>query len=254
MFYQDYLPSAPKYEFKGVQDCLRILEQEPYEYIIFTMDEGSFLNYFLNSEEQLLEGWESYDPAVNQLLIRMPSGPHEVAVTAFDGLFRRWNGDGDDNYPLISTASRTVRGPLGKSKSPDYSWTPMHSNRDTKWPSIVVECIWSEPRAKAANDMRFWLTESGGKVKLALTITVHNRGRILIEQWEMKGRRATPVQRIDIVRKPVATRKKVEGHMHLAFEDINDRPKRKKSDKDFILTAKDMETIAKQVWLILDEA
>ncbi|KAJ5817361.1 hypothetical protein N7447_009594 [Penicillium robsamsonii] len=214
MFYEDYLPSAPKYEFEGVQDCLQILDlAEP-----------------------------DYDPSFNQLPIRLPSGPHEVAITAFDGIFRDWKGIGDERYPLISTATQSVRSSAGKFKSPDFSWTPMHSGRDTEWPSIVLESIWSEPRAKAANDMRFWLTQSAGQSIEVGRFSFNNE------------RRETPVQTIDVVRKLVSTRKKVQGHMHLAFEDINYRSKRKKPDKDFILTDQDMEAIAKQVWLVRDQA
>ncbi|KAJ5153670.1 uncharacterized protein N7500_009109 [Penicillium coprophilum] len=228
MFYQDYLPAAPKYDFKGVEDCLQILSKPSNmkEYVIFTLDERCFLDHFLNSEDQILNKWESYDPSVNQLLIRMASAPHEVAVNAFNGIFRDWNGKGDDNHPLVPTG------------------------RGSEWPSIVVEGIWEETREKAADDMRFWLTESEGKVKVALTITVHKRGRLLIEQREMQGACATPVQKIDIVRNPAPNCQKVQGHMPLPFEDIKNHPEMK-SDEDFVINAQDMEAMAKQVWLVL---
>ncbi|KAJ5427545.1 hypothetical protein N7491_007987 [Penicillium cf. griseofulvum] len=239
MSYENYLPSAPKYEFKGVQDYQQILDQRVdedgecwgSEYTIFTMDERSFLDFFLNSEERLLDAWESYDPSINQLLVIMPTSVHEVATTGFQLKFEAWIRTKNGNYPLDCTMGQTVRGTSGKRKCADCSWTPAHSGLSLQYPSIAVEVAWSDTRKKVEDDMRFWLTQTEGKVNVALSITVQKRGRIIVEEWGIKGTRIVPVQTIEI--------------------RYTNAP-RGKGDTDFVLTPGDMEDMAKRIWRFQD--
>jgi hypothetical protein len=259
MSYEEVLPSTPKYDFKGIQDCLRILEQpcEEYEgytesvnpYIIFTIDERPFLDCFANGEESpLRKSWESYDPSLNELLVkRTESGPHAIAVGVFTDKFLEWRGPVDDNYPLTTTTTKPFRGSLGQIKRADCAWTPTHSDLDRKWPSIVVEVVWSEPRGKLIRDVKFWLSQSYGKVNIILTITVSKCGNISIEQWKTRGATPVPVQTIEITRTPPPKCERVQGSMRLAFEDIHLRPKGK-NDTDFIISHRDMEIMARQIW------
>ncbi|KAJ5189491.1 hypothetical protein N7491_005821 [Penicillium cf. griseofulvum] len=237
MSYADVLPSAPKYEFKGIQDCLQIVEwgeQDEYEgymdssnpYIIFTIDERSFLDCFENSEERSLrKSWEFYDPSINQLLVKiMESKPHAVATTAFTEIFLAWRGPFDQNYPLLGT--RLAR----------------------KWPTIAVEVAWSEPPGKLNKDVKFWLTQSSGKVNVVLSIRVHARGLISMRQWKMRGRTAITVQKLEIHRNPPPNCEKIQGSMRIPFEDIHLRPKAP-NDTDFIISHGDMQNLASQVWI-----
>jgi hypothetical protein len=267
MPYEDYLPSAPKYEFNGVEHYQQILDQQGDDqgegvfyldkYVIFTMDERCFLDYFLDPEERPLEGWlsydpkhwESYDPSVNQLLVRLSSGVHGTATARFTSIFYDWirTGTEDDKYPVDAIGRSEVRGTSGKTKRPDCSWLPTHSGLSMEYPSIAVEVAWSSTREKVEDDMRFWLTETEGQVNVALSITVYERGRIAVEEWGLKGTHVVPVQKIEIVQKPAPNRRKVEGHLSLDFEKIHKRPKQR-SETDFVLTPDYMEKMAESIW------
>ncbi|KAJ5193493.1 hypothetical protein N7449_009635 [Penicillium cf. viridicatum] len=263
MAYADVLPSTtPKYEFKGIQHCLQIVE-EPGEqdeqckgymdsrnpYVIFTIDERSFLDCFQNSEERSLrKSWEFYDHSINELLVNiMETTPHAVGTTAFTGIFLAWSGPYNPNYPLVGTGTAIFRGSSNQKKRADCSWMPEHSGLDRRWPTIAVEVAWSEPRGKVIKDVNFWLNESSGQVNIVLTVKIYERGRISIEQWKMGAHAPVPVQKIEITRNPAPKCEKIQGSMRLLFEDIQLRPKGP-NDTDFIISHRDMEILADQVW------
>lgn len=96
-------------------------------------------------------------------------------------------------------------------------------------------------------DVAFWLTQSSGKVNVVLTVNLHTRGRISIEQWKMGGRAPVPVQRLEITRKPAPKCEKVRGSMRIPFDEIHLRPKGPR-DTDFVVSHQDLEEMADQVW------
>ena len=142
---------------------------------------------------------------------------------------------------------------MGKYKRADRSWRLFSQvgDRSTKWPALVVEVAWSEPRTKLANDVKFWLTQSNGEVKVALTLTVQPRGRIILEKWKVIGADQTPTscQKIEIVRKPAPKCEKITGSLKVPFEDLYGRPKQP-NETDFVMTTGAMERLAMFVWTI----
>ncbi|KAJ5812513.1 hypothetical protein N7474_008814 [Penicillium riverlandense] len=264
MFFEEVLPSTtPRYEYEGIQGFLHILEQEQerYEregsfnpYIIFAIDEHSFLECFVDSEEDLLtKSWETYDHSSHNILIKMETANHAVAAGAFDSIFSTWARRVRDN-PLACTARTAVRGHT-RTKRADSSWTPVFlpAGRSPKWPTLVLEVAWSERRPKLERDIDFWLRESNGDVKVVLSITVHPCGIISIEKWDLSptssgnGTAPRPTQKIEIVRKPTPNCPRVKGQIQLQFQDIFLRDK-EGTDIDFIISHSDMEEIASQVW------
>ncbi|CAI7678697.1 unnamed protein product [Penicillium pancosmium] len=182
------------------------------------IDEDSFLKCFVESDEKLLESsWRSYDYSSQSVLIEMESNEHATAVAAFSAIFSAWTRPVTDT-PLAYTASMNVCGE-SKEKKPDFSWTPLHSpgGRLTDWPILAGEVAWSEPRQKLVQDMKFWLQECHGQVKVALSITVHTCGRISIEKWSVNpgNKYASPIvtQKIEIVREPAPDCSRVAGEL-----------------------------------------
>ncbi|CAI7592087.1 unnamed protein product [Penicillium glandicola] len=261
MFYDGLPSTTPKCEFKGIQDCLQIVEQQEGEsqqdvdffdqYFIFTIDERSFLDCFLTSDESLLtKSWESYNPSTHHLIIKIESKVHAVATTHFTIMFNKWMQKDMENYPVDITNTMTVRGPESRRRA-DCSWTPDHAGLDRTWPSVVLEVAWSQSRAKLENAIKFWLREGGGQVRVVLSLTVHRRGRIILEKWGLRGADATPfpIQKMEIVRDPAPKCKKIEGHVDVSFEDARLRPKQR-GDEDFVFTADHIEWLAEQIWRV----
>ncbi|OQD60876.1 hypothetical protein PENPOL_c020G01074 [Penicillium polonicum] len=252
MSYADVLPSAPKYEFKGIQHMLQLVEgPEPDDmdpgdpYVIYTIDERTFNDCYATSDERSLrKAFEAYDPSTNELLMNvMESRPHAVGGSAFTELFVLWLGRPNLNDPLVGTGRTVYQGTSNMKKSADCSWTLDHR----EWPTIVVEVVYSETPAKMMKDVRFWLTECSGQVSIVLTINILERGRISIEQWKMGARAPVPVQKLEITRNPAPKCEKIQGRMRLYYEDIYLRPKGP-NDTDFIISHEDLELLADQVW------
>ncbi|KAJ5750318.1 hypothetical protein N7533_007346 [Penicillium manginii] len=219
-----------------------------------SIDEHSFLKCFVESDEKLLTfSWRSYDYLSQTVLIEIQSDEHATAISAFSAIFSTWVRPIKDT-PLAYTASMNVCGAL-KEKKPDFSWTSLHSpaGRLTRWPILAGEVAWSEPREKLVRDMRFWLQESRGEVKVALSITVHACGRITVEKWGIDAgdENASPfvMQKIEVFRKSPLSCSRVIGELTIKFEEVFVREKRE-TETDFTLTEKDMEEVAGQIWTV----
>ncbi|CRL24519.1 unnamed protein product [Penicillium camemberti] len=269
MAYADVLPdTTPKYEFKGIQHLLQIvegLEEQDEEcegymegymesrnpYIIFTIDERSFLDCLENPEARSLrQSCECYDPSINELLVKiMESPPHAQGIFAFTKMFHAWQGPDNENYPLGDTGATLFRGTSNTKKRADCSWRPEHSGLDRKWPTIVVEVVYSEGPAKMIEDVKFWLNACNGQVNIVLTVNIHERtGNISIEQWKMGARTPFPVQKLEIRRNPGPKCEKIQGRsMRFSFEEIHLRPKGP-NDTDFVISHRDIEKLAVKVW------
>ncbi|KAJ5669082.1 hypothetical protein N7462_010152 [Penicillium macrosclerotiorum] len=262
MSFQDVLPSTtPRYGYESIQQCLDIVEQEldRFEreeytrscnpYIIIYIEERDFQECFVNSGERLLTlSWDLYDYTSQATLLKMESRPHAIVASIFDPIILAWAQRAVDTL-LVPTSTASVRGST-RNKRPDIFWTPRDppGGRSTKWPTLVGEVAYSEPRGKLIQDMEFWLNESHGDVKIALTITIHARGRISIEKWKFdRLNRPRPVQKIEIVRNPAPNCPKVNGRLKIPFRDVFLCEKRG-TEADLVFTESDMENIGRYVW------
>ncbi|KAJ5378671.1 hypothetical protein N7509_011790 [Penicillium cosmopolitanum] len=263
--FHDFLPSTtPRYRYKGYRESLRLFEEEHDKlqheedplgcaynpYFIMDIDERSFLEYFVNSEDKLLTlSWEIYDHVYQSALFKMESSEHATAAGAFNTIFSTWARSVTKPF-LSNTGTRTVRG-VTCTKKADISWTPAEvpSGRSHKWPTFVGEIAWSEPRSKLKADIKFWLEDPESSVNVAITISVL-RGRILIERWEVSDNKSpSPTQKIEIIRNPKPGCPQVSGQFEIEFSDVFLRePKPKTRERNFILTIADMHELAAHVW------
>ncbi|KAJ5044212.1 hypothetical protein EN45_013980 [Penicillium chrysogenum] len=265
MFYEDVLPPTPKYEFKGVQDCLQILDQEveKYEgnryssnpYIIFIVDERTFFDCFENPKQReklLATSVKAYEPSTNHLLLEMESPAHAAARRAFERIFDRWIG-------VVSCEIRAdgspmnYRGPGGKNKKPDSAFTPIRSILNRHWPTVVLEVRYAETRSDLENDVKFWLIQAAQNVNVVISVEIFEpAGRVSMKQWKMgeATKRPFPCQQMEFVRKPAPKTEQVTGSLRVPFEDVYLRPK-KDGETDWVVTASDLDFIAEMVWSVL---
>lgn len=263
MPFQDILPSTTRrYRYEGPRQCLEVLEQESERwereevalgcayspYFIMDIDEHSFLECFVNSEDKLLRlSWELYDHVSQSALLKMESSAHAVAIGAFNTIFSAWARP--VVHPLLSSmCTRTVRGQT-RTKKADISWCPTEkpSGQSHKWPTFVGEVAWSERRSKLEADMKFWLDDPDSSVTAAITISVL-RGKIVVESWERgHNKPPSPKQKIEIIRTPRLGHAQVNGQLEIRFSDVFLREKRE-GESDFILTPADMDELASHIW------
>lgn len=97
--------------------------------------------------------------------------------------------------------------------------------------------------------MKFWLTQSSGHVNVAVTVTVHNWGRISVEEWASRGpnQHPLPCQRIEIVPNPAPNCSRVSGSFQIPYEKIHAQ-QRPGNASDFVLSPQEMEFLAYRLW------
>jgi hypothetical protein len=98
--------------------------------------------------------------------------------------FRLINKFGVDES-LLPTGSGRFGCRGGRSKEADIGYKPRARDMEDDWPSFVVEVGVSESLAMLRRDAAFWITNSDGRTRIVLVLSVNWRDqRILVERWE----------------------------------------------------------------------
>ncbi|KAJ6178054.1 hypothetical protein N7519_008515 [Penicillium mononematosum] len=253
-------PTTRRYKYEGYDQCLRVLDQEVERvereedthedaynpYSILEIDEPSFLEYFVNSEESLLRNsWEVYDHVSQSVLLKACSLAHAATIGAFNTIFSAW-ADTSRDY-IVSRYGASVRGKTLTKRS-EFSWMPLGmSNIRSGWPTFVSEVAWSETSTKLQEDMKFWLDDPEGSVNAAISITMSEE-KILVESWARRHNSPpSPNQSIELVRNPGAGCPRVSGHLEIEFSDVVLRDK-KDGEANFVMTPADMNELARHMW------
>lgn len=78
----------------------------------------------------------------------------------------------------------------------------------------------SESRAKLQSDVRFWLHEIQGGMKIVLTLSINRqRPKIVIEKWELKGDQPHRTQQATVYRRK-NNRGYVRGGLTIEFDKL----------------------------------
>jgi hypothetical protein len=86
---------------------------------------------------------------------------------------------------LLATGSGRFGRRGGRSKEGDLGYKPLSRPMIDDWPSFVVEVGVSESLAMLRRDAAFWITNSDGRTRIVLVLSVNQRDRqILVERWE----------------------------------------------------------------------
>jgi hypothetical protein len=206
-------------------------------------------DFFNNRNSSITRFLSTYNLNSTTLLFKMPSSIPSAAQNAFADIFHTWR---QKQKGYLVTFMGYVRG-NSQGKIADLTFRPydVPIHRDTKWPTVAVEVKWSEGRGKVQRGMKFWLKDSRGDVKVALTVSVQRRGKITVERWDLSpGGNPFPYQTVDIHRG--AEGPLINGEINVKFRDVFLRDK-EPTESDFTLTHDDMQHMAWNVWLALDE-
>ena len=135
---------------------------------------------------------------INLLIVKLPSAVHERAhVNLATDMIEKVVLMGMQARELDFVGASRFRG-RRSSKEGDSAYRP-HSFRpnETDWPTIVIESGVSLRRLRF--DASWWLTESGGDVKIVIIISIQRaqnaQSRLQIEKWEhAPSRRLLPLR------------------------------------------------------------
>ena len=270
-------PTTSEYQYPGKKDFSDIYDSEynafaqdqtksgcqKSQYIIFIgVDEQTFRADFDEVSNRLLKkSCCDYIPARGLILVKMTTEAHEQAYIGLDhflvakltlmdpGLVRE----------LLSPRHADIESNSHQKKA-DSSYRPkiLPPGRSDHWPTVVVESALSESRSKLAADARWWLSESAGDVKAALTIAVQKaRREITIEKWELIKRptRQDEDKRVcEVTRRVTVSQGAVDqpirvtgGSLEIPFEYLFLRPAGL-HEGDIVFDELDLKELATMVW------
>ena len=202
-----------------------------------------------------------YNSETRQLIIKFPKEPHEVASRSLGNIFRRafdTMGLGDKYLSLGSAIADNGR----VEKEPDDQWVPkpeyLPAGRNVHWPTVVLECGWSEGLSQLRRDASIWMAHFEAKVAIIVSVE-RRRHFIQIEKWVPTARhslRAGPLiqsrcaQRIHIMETKSGLH--INGpFLYIEFEELWLRQPAA-NERDYVFPHATLEVLADDIWVRQD--
>ncbi len=127
-----------------------------------------------------------YDGREEILIVKLMVGVmHEGVAHEFASMFDLKLALLDVRASLLATGSARFGCRGGRSKEADISYIPRSRQIEDGWPSFVIEVGVSESLSMLRRDVAFWITNSDGRTRIVIVLSVNWRDRrILVERWE----------------------------------------------------------------------
>ncbi|KAJ0419132.1 hypothetical protein BJY00DRAFT_314204 [Aspergillus carlsbadensis] len=195
-------PSAliPHHAYLNPEHFLQLYTQESestrkhqadHWFLLTGVTQRVFDEYFLHAESGPFSRAFAYDPQLHRLLVATPeSTTHSGAGMAFNRMVDRAAEEIGMDDDIAQTGRGCYTSETVGTKQPELAWQPLEivAGRDNRWPSVVLEVVYSEmdARAKLQADLRYWFRAAPvGTLRIVLTLTINPRNsEIVIEKWE----------------------------------------------------------------------
>jgi hypothetical protein len=127
-----------------------------------------------------------YDGREEILIVKLMVGAmHECAAREFARMFDEKLFRLGVRASLFATGSARFGPRGGRSKEADAGYIPCSRRLQDDWPSFIIEAGVSESLAMLRRDAAFWVTNSAGRTRIVIVLSVNRRDRqILVERWE----------------------------------------------------------------------
>ncbi|CAK9190315.1 unnamed protein product [Sphagnum troendelagicum] len=160
------------------------------QYLAFTNVSQESLDEIDRTREER-RGWLPrmtilYDGREEILIVKLIVGVmHEGVGTEFHSMLEAKFRLLHVRSSLSGTGSGRFGRRGGRSKEADIGYKPRSRPMIDDWPSFVVEIGVSESLAMLRRDAAFWITNSDGRTRIVIVLSINQRDRqILVEQWE----------------------------------------------------------------------
>ncbi|KAE8346211.1 hypothetical protein BDV24DRAFT_159008 [Aspergillus arachidicola] len=126
-----------------------------------------------------------YNCGTRQLIVKFPGYPHEAGARSLGHIFRKaFDRFGlEDQYQSLGSGladNGRVR------KEPDDQWVPMPeylpAGRNLNWPTVALECGWSESLGQLRRDASIWLGNFGTRAVIIVSVE-RRQHEIQVEKW-----------------------------------------------------------------------
>ncbi len=165
------------------------------QYLAFTSVSQESLDEIDRTREER-RGWLPrmtilYDGREEILIVKLMVGVmHEGVARGFAKMFDIKSFRLGVDESLLPTGSGRFGRHGGRSKEADIGYKPHSRPMIDDWPSFVIEVGVSESLAMLRKDAAFWITNSDGRTRIVIVLSINRRDwQILVERWEEVPRR-----------------------------------------------------------------
>ena len=152
----------------------------PYDYFVVIK---AFPSDLLGKLDEKLPGRIDYSFSSQTLILKMSAEPHEQAADRFGILLGHLAIQMNVFRRINCMASTLVRG-HDRAKQADRAWLPEPRQQEKQIPTVALEVGYSQTSAKLENDIKWWLNEANGRMKMGITIDIkRGSGNIEIKSW-----------------------------------------------------------------------
>ncbi|KAF2187565.1 hypothetical protein K469DRAFT_704469 [Zopfia rhizophila CBS 207.26] len=189
------LQGVPIYQYTGVRDLQERVKSQSTElqagrsnqqYLVFRSVTKGHLDMLDRKRASIGKHTRmTHYTDTNLLIVKlMPSVEHEITYLLLaDDLSHVLAGMGLPRRSLIPLGGSRFSGP-NSSKEGDSAYKPRSRNRRADWPTLVFESRLSETLTRLRHDARWWLTNSGGDVRIVIIILITPvEKRLQVEKW-----------------------------------------------------------------------
>ncbi|OJD15377.1 hypothetical protein AJ78_04347 [Emergomyces pasteurianus Ep9510] len=254
----EHLPPHTKvYKYSGFQhleaavseEYKRFIHENKSPCVVFT----DISQNEIEIHEEILPGRIDYSPTLQTLILYIPSLPHEEAAEAF-GCRIAIQAEEMGILDALSLRGATRTKTTDRRKQADRSWAPFDiPGRSTQWPTVALEVAFAESRERVKQDMAWWLHQSAGDVRMAISIDIKRQsGNIYVTSWERGIQHPypeiNPIQEIKISRGKDGKPPTLTGNdLVIPFRQMMLRPPTHNA-KDFIFTKGELLRIGRVIW------
>jgi hypothetical protein len=127
-----------------------------------------------------------YDGKEEILIVKLMVGVmHEGATHEFALMFDLKLALLDVCASLVAIGSARFGHRGGRSKEADIGYKPISCEMKDEWPSFIIEVGVLESLAMLHRDAAFWITNSDGRTRIVIVLSINERDwRLLVERWE----------------------------------------------------------------------
>jgi hypothetical protein len=251
--------NTPQYEYRSNKYFLSVLDQElslfavdqsRSQYILFTgVNNEVFRRDFTDPIDRLTD-FETHSTTHKLIIVKMESHTHASAHSDFNVmLVGKLTAMHDLHETVRYFASAHVQGDDRKKRA-DQIYQPrrLPRHRSRHWPSLVLEAGYTEGQRKLNSDINWWITQSQGDVKSAITIAVNPKAKeIVICQWYGNNPQQRVYRNVLSQDDRGAIKTSNPNPLTISFEHLLLRPPFE-NEHDIIFTIADLKRFAKKVW------
>ncbi|KAJ6191389.1 hypothetical protein N7519_001410 [Penicillium mononematosum] len=261
-----YPSTTLEYIYQDLEQCIRAIESAATSFIDGSRADGPWIVFYdvdkrafdeiRNSDHEMLTiCTKFFDPNTEVLILKMESLWHSSAAMAVT----RWIDQKAHAMNVGSELLFTGTGNYKLTVFDDNGVPSMHDGilatiqkradqvihpfavpppRSMKWPTFILEVIYTELRYKVEQDMRLWLQASQGQVEFAMT--ADHPDRVI----------AAPVQKMWIEKPRPSTQDPIiGGGFEIPFRSLFLRDPLGNED-DFTMTHEDITRLARDIWRV----